>query len=135
MTEGVPPASWAQSPLGRHLGIEGVLADDEHVLTRMAIEERHQNPQGAIHGGAIVSLADNTATAMANRANAGPDGSGPFMVAIDLHTVFLANQQGGFIEAEARVVRRGRRVTVIRTVVRGEGGRALAEVTTTHVPA
>jgi 1,4-dihydroxy-2-naphthoyl-CoA hydrolase len=49
--------------------------------------------------------------------------------------VFLSNQQGGVIEAEARIVRRGRRVTVVRTVVTGTDGRTLAEITTTHVPA
>ncbi len=124
-----------QSPLGRNLGIVVVEEDADHVRARMPIEERHQNPMGAIHGGALVSLADNTATAMANRVNQDGDGQGPFMVAIDLHTVFLANQQGGVVEAESRVVRRGRRVTVIRTVVTGDQGRVLAEVTTTHVPA
>ena len=46
----------------------------------------------------------------------------------------LANQQGGTIRATARPVRVGRRVTVIRTEVRGDGEQLLAEVTTTHVP-
>lgn len=122
------------SPLAQHFGIDTVASDDDRFAARMRIEERHLNPNGAIHGGAILSLADNTATGMANSANRGPGGDGPFMVAIDLHAVFLANQQGGVITAEARVVRRGRRVTVIRTIVTGDGGRKLAEVTTTHVP-
>ncbi len=56
------------------------------------------------------------------------------MVGVDLHAVMLANQQGGSVRALARPVRVGRRITVIRTEVRGDGDRLLAEVTTTHVP-
>jgi 1,4-dihydroxy-2-naphthoyl-CoA hydrolase len=123
------------SPLAEHFGIETIEVEADRVVARMPIGERHSNPMGAVHGGAIISLADNTATGMANRANLDDSGAGPFMVAIDLHAVLLSNQQGGVIEAESRVVRRGRRVTVIRTVVRGAEGRTLAEVTTTHVPA
>ena len=135
MDEPAPKAYSRVSPLAEHFGIEVLAAEQDRVLARMAIAEKHSNPMGAIHGGAIISLADNTATVMANSANRNESGSGPFMVAIDLHAVFLSNQSGGIIEAESRVVRRGRRVTVIRTVVRGEGARLLAEVTTTHVPA
>ncbi|MEQ8860609.1 MAG: hotdog domain-containing protein [Pseudomonadales bacterium] len=57
-----------------------------------------------------------------------------FMVGVDLLAVMLANQQGGTLTASARVVRVGRRITVIRTEVRGDGDRLLAEITTTHVP-
>jgi acyl-coenzyme A thioesterase PaaI-like protein len=32
-------------------------------------------------------------------------------------------------------VKKGRRVSVVRTAVTGENGRLLAEVTTTHIPA
>jgi 1,4-dihydroxy-2-naphthoyl-CoA hydrolase len=121
------------SPFGDHLAIEQVLQEDDRVVARINIEERHTNPTGMIHGGAIISLADNTATAMANHANDDGENS-PFMVAIDLHVVLLANQRGGEMRAESRVVRRGRRVTVVRTVVTGNADRVLAEVTTTHIP-
>ena len=47
----------------------------------------------------------------------------------------LGNQRQGDIYAEARFVRQGKRVTVIRTRVTGDNDRLLAEVTTTHVPA
>ena len=122
------------SPLGRYLGFEAIAIDDEHAVARLVIQEQHTNPTGAIHGGVLLALADNLATAMAGRANAGGPNAGKFMVGIDLHATMLRNQQGGSITAEARVVRAGRRVTVIRTVVAGDDGRALAEVTTTHIP-
>ena len=49
--------------------------------------------------------------------------------------VMLANQLGGRIRGQALPVRVGRRITVVRTVVLGDGDKPLAEVTTTHVPA
>ncbi len=83
----------------------------------------------------MLSLADNTATKMAIQAQAGTANEGKFMVTVDLHATMLRNQTGGTIEAEAVVVRAGARVTVVRTQVKGDGGKALIEVTTTHIPA
>lgn len=101
---------------------------------RIRLEPHHLNPTGNINGGVIIALADNLSTGVANRAFEDKTGERRFMVGIDLHAVMLANQQGGTITAEAEVVRVGRRVTVIRTQVRGDSDRLLAEITTTHVP-
>jgi 1,4-dihydroxy-2-naphthoyl-CoA hydrolase len=68
------------------------------------------------------------------KAQVGPDGKG-FPLAINLHTSLLGNQREGEIIAEARFVRSGKRVTVVRTRVTGAQGQLLAEVTTNHVPA
>ncbi len=123
------------SPFGDYMGLRITEATDEYVRAVVEIQRHHQNPTGAIHGGVFVSLADNVATAMANRAHRAIDGDDRFMVGIDLHASMIANQQGGTITFEARPVRVGRRVAFIRTTVTGDGGRVLAEVTTTHVPA
>lgn len=56
------------------------------------------------------------------------------MVGVDLHAVMLSNQQGGTITARATPVRVGKRVTVIRTIIKGTDDNILAEITTTHVP-
>jgi len=117
------------------LGIETVEDSAERVVARLTIREYHKTPTGVVHSGAILSLADNCATFMANRAN--NDGPNPdaFMVLIDLHSTMLGNQSEGVLTAESRVVRCGRRVTVIRTVVTGGNEKTLADVTTTHIPA
>ena len=104
------------------------------VAAEIEIEPHHCNPTGAINGGVFLSLADNLATGCANRAYFDKTGERRFLVGIDVHAVMLSNQQGGRIRAESRVVRVGRRVTVVRTVVTGTDGKPLAEVTTTHVP-
>ena len=128
-----------QSPLGTLIGIETVEATAERVRARIAVRDDLKTPTGVIHSGAILSFADECATLMANRANHGNAGDGPnpgaFMVLIDLHSTMLGNQSDGVIEADSTVVRCGRRVTVIRTLVTGAEGRKLAEVTTTHIPA
>jgi uncharacterized protein (TIGR00369 family) len=103
--------------------------------SRIAIEPHHCNPTGNINGGVILALADNLATGAANNAYYEKTGDRRFMVGIDIHASMLANQQGGTIRAVSHPVRVGRRVTVMRTSVYGDGDRLLADVTTTHVPA
>ena len=100
----------------------------------IVIQDHHKNPTGNINGGVLISLADNLATGAANRFYHEKTGENAFMVGVDLHAVMLSNQIGGTITAESFLVRAGRRVTVIRTEVRGNENKLLAEITTTHVP-
>jgi len=117
-----------------YIGVEGYGEHDGAATAQIRIQDHHCNPTGNINGGVIISLADNLSTGAANRAYFEKTGERRFMVGVDLHAVMLANQQGGTIRASARPVRVGRRITVIRTEVRGDDDRLLAEVTTTHVP-
>ncbi len=108
---------------------------DDCVTSRMPITEGILNPFGTVQAGAMLWMADVTATIMAiGKTEIGEDGKG-FPLAVDLHTTLLGNQHDGEIRAEARIVRRGKRVIVVRTRVTGNQGRLLAEVTTTHIPA
>jgi acyl-coenzyme A thioesterase PaaI-like protein len=80
-------------------------------------------------------LADVTATVLALGNTAlGADGKG-FPLAINLNANLIANVRDGEVKAEARFVRRGRRVMIVRTVVTGKDDQVLVEVTTTHIPA
>jgi 1,4-dihydroxy-2-naphthoyl-CoA hydrolase len=105
------------------------------VIGIMPVKEGILNPFGTVQAGAMLWLADVTATVLAlQNVELGPDGKG-FPLAINLNTSLLGNQRRGEIRAEARFVRSGKKITVIRTRVTGNQGRLLAEVTTTHVPA
>jgi uncharacterized protein (TIGR00369 family) len=105
------------------------------VISIMPVKKGILNPFGTVQAGALLWLADVTATVLALQSvELGPDGKG-FPLAINLNTSLLDNQRKGEIRAEARFVRSGKRVTVIRTRVTGTRDRLLAEVTTTHVPA
>ncbi len=119
----------------RFIGMHALEAEEPGCLrSTIEIQSHHCNPTGFINGGVILSLADNLATGMANRAYFEKTGERAFMVGIDVHASMLSNQKGGTIVAESRVVRAGRRVTVIRTRVTGDEGKLLADITTTHVP-
>ena len=105
------------------------------VISIMPVKKGILNPFGTVQAGAMLWLADVTATVLAlQNVELRPDGKG-FPLAINLNTSLLGNQRNGEIRAEARFVRSGKRVTVIRTRVTGTRDRLLAEVTTTHVPA
>ena len=106
----------------------------ELVVGEMPVQPGILNPYGVVHAGALLWFADVCATMLTlGGADAAPGQSG-FPLAIDLHVAFLANQRDGVLEARAAFVKRGRRVSVVRTTVSGAGGRLLADVTTTHVP-
>ena len=107
----------------------------DRVVSRMPVTEGIKNPFGLVQAGAMIWLADVTATVLVLENSVLEEGGRGFPLAVDLHTTLLSNQREGEIRAEARPVRLGRRVSVVRTSLTGEGGRLLAEVTTTHVPA
>ena len=108
---------------------------DDCVVSRMPVGKGALNPFGTVQAGAMLWFADVTATVLAiGTSELGEKGQG-FPLAINLNANLLSNQRGGEIFAQARFVRKGKRVTVVRTRVTGDDGRLLAEVTTTHVPA
>lgn len=105
------------------------------VISAMPVKDGILNPFGTVQAGALVWLADVTATVLAlSQVELSPDGKG-FPLAVNINTSLLGNQREGEIKAEARFVRQGKRVTVVRTRVTGAHERLLAEVTTTHITA
>jgi uncharacterized protein (TIGR00369 family) len=109
--------------------------NEDCVVSRMPVTPGVCNPFGTVQAGAMLWMADVTATVLAiGTGELGEKGQG-FPLAINVNANLLANQREGEIFAEARFVRKGKRVTVVRTRVTGDNGRLLAEVTTTHVPA
>jgi len=109
--------------------------NEEYVISRMPVSKGILNPFGTVQAGAMIWLADVTASVLAiSSQEIGSDGKG-FPLAIDLHTTLIGNQRDGEIKAEARFVRKGRSIIVIRTRITGNEGRLLAELTSTHIPA
>ena len=107
----------------------------EFVISRMPVSSGVLNPFGTIQAGAMIWLADVTASVLALEGHTIDDSGKGFPLAIDLHTTLLGNQRDGEIKAEARFVRRGQTVMVIRTRITGNNDKLLAEVTTTHTSA
>jgi len=106
----------------------------DRVVGQMPVQPGILNPYGVVHAGAVLWFADVCATLLALGGTDAAPGASGFPLAIDLHAAFLGNQPDGVLEARATFVKRGRRVSVVRTTVTGAKGRIVADVTTTHVP-
>ena len=81
---------------------------EDRILSRMSGANGVRNTYGTVRAGAMVWLADVTATVLAiGQAEVGEDAKG-FPLAVGLHTTLMGNQSAGEILAKATVVRRGR---------------------------
>jgi 1,4-dihydroxy-2-naphthoyl-CoA hydrolase len=105
----------------------------DRVVSEMPISSSIRNPYGVVHAGAMLWMADVTATVLVmGRENVAESGAG-FPLAINLNASFLSNQRDGLLKAVATFVKRGRTVSVVRTVVYGVDDKLIADVTTSHV--
>jgi uncharacterized protein (TIGR00369 family) len=105
----------------------------EEVVGEMPIQAGILNPYGTAHAGAIVWFADVCASILAFGSTEMVAGASGFPLAINISAALLGNQKQGAFLASSRFVKRGRQVSVVRTAVTGEGGRLIADVTTSHV--
>ena len=117
------------------IDFETVLENSETASGTMAITPEMLNPFGTVHAGALVWFADVVATTLALQGNAAALDMDKFPVAVTLNVQLLSNRQSGTLKATATWVKRGRRISTIRTVVCDEGGSILLDFTSTHVSA
>lgn len=112
------------------LGIHDGPEDEGTAQVRLRADERHLNRAGVVHGGAIMSLVD---VAM-GRAAASMVDSDRMPATIEMKINFLEPGRAGDIVASARVLRRGRRFTVLLAEVwQADGHDAVAEAIGTFV--
>lgn len=117
------------------LGFSPQVIEPGRCVATIEVRRDLTQPLGVLHGGAIVALADTTATYAASTVT-DPDATlaaETFPLTIQMSVNLLRNTDHGTITAEARVVHGGRSTQVISTEVRDDRGRLLAVVTTTHV--
>ncbi len=105
----------------------------DRVVSEMPLGDGVKNPFGVIHAGAMLWLADVTATILVMGPDQASEGMKGFPLAISLNANFLGNQTEGSFKAVSTFVKRGRTVSVVRTTVYGAGDKAVADVTTSHV--
>ncbi len=126
-TEDQPPLADLMSmvPFAVTLGMELVSATPEEVVGRLAWREELCTTGGALHGGALMSLADNLGGVCAYLNL--PAGAGT--ATISSSTNFLRGVREGVITATARPLRVGRTVIVVVTEVRDDSGRLVTQTT------
>jgi uncharacterized protein (TIGR00369 family) len=126
----------ASSNLMETLGYRLLEADAEHVISELPFDARVAQLTGLFHTGALLSLADTTATHLCMQ-NVYPGGQiddpARFPLAIHLSANLVRNTNQGSARAEARLRHRGRTMLVAETSVRDDQGRTLAIVTSTHL--
>lgn len=105
----------------------------EQVTAEMPITAGIKNPFGTVHAGAILWFADVAATVLVMDAATATEGMKGFPLAISLNANLLGNQKEGVFQAVSSFVKKGRMVSVVRTVVTGADGKPIADVTTSHV--
>lgn len=108
---------------------------EDRVVSEMPVQTGIKNPYGGVHAGAMLWFADVTATVLAMGSSEFTEGMSGFPLAIALNANFTGNQKDGTLRAVASFVKKGRTVSVVRTMVFGENDKLIADVTTTHVPA
>ncbi|MFZ9298848.1 MAG: PaaI family thioesterase [Hylemonella sp.] len=105
----------------------------ERVLAEMPVTAGIKNPNGGVHAGAMLWFADVTATVLVLGPGEASEGMKGFPLAISLNANFLGNQTDGVFRAVSSFVKKGRTVSVVRTVVYGTDDKLIADVTTSHV--
>jgi uncharacterized protein (TIGR00369 family) len=107
----------------------------ERVVGEMPVQPGILNPFGTAHAGATLWFADVCATVLAFGGAEMKPGVSGFPLAISLNANLLGNQKDGVFRATSVFVKKGKRLSVVRTTVTGADDRLIADVTTSHVPA
>ena len=105
------------------LGIEIHEAGDGLAHARLELGPQHQAPNGYLHAGAVVALADSACGFGCILSL--PEGATGFTT-VELKTNFLRSARDGTIESEARLVHGGRTTQVWDASVTGQDGRTMA---------
>jgi 1,4-dihydroxy-2-naphthoyl-CoA hydrolase len=115
----------AMVPYAGTLGMELVSAAPEEVVGRLAWREELCTTGGAMHGGALMSLADNLGGLCAYLNL--PAGAGT--ATISSSTNFMRGVREGHVTGVARPLRVGRSVIVVQTELRDDQGRLATQTT------
>lgn len=107
-----------------HLGIVVTKLDKESLCAEVAVQKHLLAPNGYLHAGTVVTLAD-TACGYACMANL-PEGASSFTT-IELKSNFMGTGREGTVECEAKPVHLGRTTQVWDAIVRHrETGKLIA---------
>jgi uncharacterized protein (TIGR00369 family) len=112
---------------GELVGIQAVALGDGRSRWSLAIDERHYNPNGVLHGGVTFTLTD---VAMGSAVFSTLP-KGERTTAMEVQVRFLRAVTGGTLTAEGQVVSRHERIAVTRAEVTDDKGRLVATATGT----
>jgi len=106
----------AKSNTARQFGFMLQTAEPGRVILQMRVAPRHKQVHGVVHGGVLASLAD-TAGGLATYMVVAP---GTRVATVEMKINYLEPIDQGTVSAEARVIRRGRYLSVVDCDLRDE---------------
>ena len=117
------------------MGYEILEVSPGRCVGRVPFDLKLAQSRGIVHTGAMVTVADSTATwaAMSLTDPSMTRAPDKFPLAVQLSANILRNTDHGWLTATAVVRHGGRSMQVVETQVTDEDGRLLAIVTTTHM--
>jgi uncharacterized protein (TIGR00369 family) len=125
--EGISRGEIPPPPIARLLGFVLKSIEPGHAVFEMAVDERHHNPMGTLHGGVYCDLAD----AAMGYAYASTLAEGESFTTIELKINYLRAIRKATLRAEARVVKAGASVGYIECDVKDQSGKLVARAAST----
>lgn len=105
-------------------GIEILNADEGYAKVGLAVHEGHMNAGKRVMGAVYYTMAD-FAFAVASNPNAGDE---PITFTLSSQINFLTAARGKYLTAEARAVRKGKKISFYSAEIRDELGTLIATV-------
>lgn len=116
-----------------HIKFTVIERSSEEVISEMPIQPGILNPFGIVNAGATLWLADVNASVLVLEGVNPEKGMKGFPLAININANLLGNNTAGAFVAKSNYVKKGRTVSVVKTIVTDASGKLIAEVTTSHV--
>ena len=119
--------------LAAHLGIKFVETGPERVVAELEIREEVSTLGGAIHGGALMALADTAGALGTLSFLEQTPSAGKATATLESKTNFFAAARAGKVRAEATPLHKGRRTHVWQTRVTDAAGKLLSLTIQTQI--
>jgi uncharacterized protein (TIGR00369 family) len=116
-------------PINRLLGFVIKAIEPGHAIFEMAVDERHHNPMGTLHGGIYCDLAD----AAMGYAYAATLAEGESFTTVELKINFLRAVRNATLSAEGTVVKAGSTLGYVECEVKDEAGKLVAKASCTCI--
>lgn len=116
-----------------HIKFTVIERSQSEVVSEMPIQPGILNPFGTVNAGATLWFADVTASVLVLEGVNSEESMKGFPLAININANLLGNNKSGVLIAKSSYIKKGRTVSVVKTIVTDASGKLIAEVTTSHV--
>jgi 1,4-dihydroxy-2-naphthoyl-CoA hydrolase len=111
---------WGADTLAEQLGIEITTIGDDYIEAKMPVDRRTHQPQGLLHGGASVALAETLGSISAMLCL---DPDKQYCVGLEINANHIKAVRSGFVIGRTKAIHIGKRTHVWETTITlPEGG-------------